>query len=213
MTDWQRLEQVIKWTGLSTNAFASAIGLKRSENLYQIKRGNNRISKNLAELIAAKYPVISPAWLLTDQGEMLTSAPSEATGRSTAVGIPYYNKDVLRVVSSAETLPPTAHLQLPGFEECSLAALAPAQHLDDSLPTGAILLLQEVGTETLLLPDEIYVVVTADYALLRYLKPDPTTPGGLLLVTRNTAEAPLPVRRDQLQKLLLVKGWIVRKVL
>lgn len=66
---WHRLEQVIKWTGLSINAFALHIGLKRSENLYQIKKGNNGISHDLAELITAKYPSISKGWLLTGEGE------------------------------------------------------------------------------------------------------------------------------------------------
>ena len=212
MTDWQRLEQVIKWTGLSTNAFASAIGLKRSENLYQIKRGNNRISKNLAELIAAKYPAVVPAGLRPDQGEMRPEQWPLA-GAAPACGIPYYQMDVLRVVAAAETPAPTAHLSLPGFEECTLAALAPAGDLDAALPAGAILLLQPVEPSAMLLPDEIYVVATEDFALLRYLKPDPTTVGGLLLVTRNAARDPLPVRRDQLKKLFLVKGWVVRKVL
>ena len=32
-----------------------SIGLKRAENLYQIKKGNNSISKELAELITIKY--------------------------------------------------------------------------------------------------------------------------------------------------------------
>ena len=91
MTDWQRLEQVIKWTGLSTNAFATGIGLKRSENLYQIKRGNNRISKNLAELIVRKYGSVNRAWLLTGEGEMLDlslihiSEPTRRRGISDAV--------------------------------------------------------------------------------------------------------------------------------
>lgn len=212
MTDWQRLEQVIKWTGLSTNAFASAIGLKRSENLYQIKRGNNRISKNLAELIAAKYPAVSPAWLLTDQGEMLMEQVSHVGGTADQ-GIPYYNMDVLRVVAAAETPRPSGCLSLPGFEDCTLAALAPTGDLDAALPSGAILLLQPVELSAMLLPDEIYVVTTDDFALLRYLKPDPTTVGGLLLETRNGVREPLPVHRDQLRKLFLVKGWVVRKVL
>ena len=63
---WHRLERVIKWTGLSVNSFALNIGLKRSENLYQIKRGNNGISRDLAELIAAKYPSVSKG-LVTDR--------------------------------------------------------------------------------------------------------------------------------------------------
>ena len=53
---WHRLERVIKWTGLSVNSFALNIGLKRSENLYQIKKGNNGISRDLATLITTKYP-------------------------------------------------------------------------------------------------------------------------------------------------------------
>lgn len=35
---WERLKRVIRYSGLSTNAFARAIGLKRGENLYQIKK-------------------------------------------------------------------------------------------------------------------------------------------------------------------------------
>ena len=36
-TDWNRLKKVIDWSRLSVNAFAKHIGLKRAENLYQIK--------------------------------------------------------------------------------------------------------------------------------------------------------------------------------
>ncbi|MEG2480326.1 MAG: hypothetical protein RSA50_08655, partial [Mucinivorans sp.] len=71
MTNWQRLEQVVRWSGMSTNKFAMSIGLKRSENLYQIKRGNFGISKELARLICAKYPMISRLWLLTGEGQMM----------------------------------------------------------------------------------------------------------------------------------------------
>ena len=73
MTNWQRLEQVVDWSNMSTNRFALSIGLKRSENLYQIKRGNFGISKELARLICQKYPEISKLWLLTGEGEMLTN--------------------------------------------------------------------------------------------------------------------------------------------
>ena len=62
---WRRLERVIKWTGLSINSFALTIGLKRSENLYQIKKGNNGISRDLAERIHARYPQYSIRWLLS----------------------------------------------------------------------------------------------------------------------------------------------------
>ena len=49
--NWQRIEAVIKWANMSTNYFARHIGLARGENLYQIKRGNNGISLDVADRI------------------------------------------------------------------------------------------------------------------------------------------------------------------
>lgn len=66
---WERLAEVIAYSGLSVNAFAKAIGLKRSENLYQIKRGNNGISTKLAESINRVFPRFSVAWLISGESE------------------------------------------------------------------------------------------------------------------------------------------------
>ena len=59
--NWQRIEAVIKWANMSTNYFARHIGLARGENLYQIKRGNNGISRDVAQRIVAKFPQIDKA--------------------------------------------------------------------------------------------------------------------------------------------------------
>src|SRR5690606_8849210 len=72
LSSWIRLKKTIDWTGLSTNAFAQTIGLKRAENLYQIKKGNYSISKELADKITTKYDNINKLWLLTGEGQMFT---------------------------------------------------------------------------------------------------------------------------------------------
>ena len=54
---------------MTANAFARHLGLPRGENLYQIKRGNNGISCDLARRIHAQYPNYSLSWLLTGEGE------------------------------------------------------------------------------------------------------------------------------------------------
>ncbi len=69
--DWQRLSKVIEWSGLNINAFATRLGFKRSENLYQIKKGNHGISKALAGTIVKHFPQINYTWLLTGEGEMM----------------------------------------------------------------------------------------------------------------------------------------------
>ena len=63
--NWQRIEAVIKWANMSTNYFARHIGLARGENLYQIKRGNNGISLDVADRIVAKFPQVDKLFLLT----------------------------------------------------------------------------------------------------------------------------------------------------
>lgn len=68
---WKRIEDVIKMSRMTTNAFARHIGLARGENLYQIKRGNNGVSLDLANRITAKFPEVSKLWLLTGDGQML----------------------------------------------------------------------------------------------------------------------------------------------
>ena len=69
--DWPRLEEVIRYTGLSANKFAQFIGLPAAENLYRIKRGQNGISRALADRIIEYCPEISKGWLLTGEGNML----------------------------------------------------------------------------------------------------------------------------------------------
>ena len=68
---WKRIEAVIKMSRMTTNAFARHIGLARGENLYQIKRGNNGVSLDVANRIVAKFPEVSKLWLLTGDGPML----------------------------------------------------------------------------------------------------------------------------------------------
>ena len=83
--NWQRLEAVIKWAHMSTNYFARHIGLARGENLYQIKRGNNGISRDVARRIVTKFPQIDLLWLLTGEGKML------AEDRPQGTRIPFYS--------------------------------------------------------------------------------------------------------------------------
>lgn len=135
---WRRLERVIKWTGLSINSFALTIGLKRSENLYQIKKGNNGISRDLAELITAKYPSVSKGWLLTGEGEMLIGNKA-VTGSDS--GIPYYGMDATVAVEQ-QLPPPLFYINVPIFNDCDLSAMALGTAMQPDIPAGSIVLLK-----------------------------------------------------------------------
>lgn len=218
MTDWQRLEQVIKWTGLSTNAFAMGIGLKRSENLYQIKRGNNGISKELAESITRKYPTVSRAWLLTGEGELF--AGEEATGNYAAQsgtiqkGIPYYNIDAVRFVSEKISgAEPLYYIDVPGFGDCDFAGLNTGSAMKPDIPAGAIVALKRISPDGLLLPGETYLVVTRDFAALRSVKVIPAEGKVMLVAANETEYESITLPKSQIEQLFLVKGIIIQKVL
>lgn len=68
---WQRIEMVLKHANMSTNYFAKYIGLMRGENLYQIKRGHNKISIDVAQKIHRKFPKFSISWLMCGEPELI----------------------------------------------------------------------------------------------------------------------------------------------
>ncbi|MCD7970801.1 MAG: hypothetical protein LUF87_10675 [Alistipes sp.] len=75
--EWERISQIIRhYNFTSILSFARHIGLQRSENLYQIKRGNNRISRELAERISEHFPELNKAWILTGEGKMFPNEES-----------------------------------------------------------------------------------------------------------------------------------------
>jgi DNA-binding XRE family transcriptional regulator len=65
------LEKIILHCNTNYNKLAGDLGLKRSQNLYDIRDGKTKISGKLALKIAQVYPQFNISWLLTGEGEMV----------------------------------------------------------------------------------------------------------------------------------------------
>ena len=74
-SQWQRLSIIIDKSKHTTNSFAKSLGLDKSERIYRIKRGQNGISRKLAELIHKFYPEYSVPWILC--GSNLVPPPTD----------------------------------------------------------------------------------------------------------------------------------------
>lgn len=213
--NWQRLEQVIKWTGLSTNAFAINIGLKRSENLYQIKRGSFGISKELARLIVEKYPMINRSWLLTGDGMIfLEDEIPEGVKQSVSSdnSIPFYNVDAIQFVTNLPTMvKPLYFINVPSFRDASFAVTCVGTAMQPEIPNGSTVILKELSLDSLL-PGEAYVVVTRDFTIVRYVRTISDNPSVLVLVPANENDYDdIIVRKETIEKLFLVKGIIINR--
>jgi hypothetical protein len=161
--NWQRIEAVINWANMSTNYFARHIGLARGENLYQIKRGNNGISLDVAERIVAHFPQVDKLWLLTGEGQMFSDQ------RLRGAQIPYYNKDVEQHIAEYEGLQSDEVFIVPAVGDCDLAMRYEGRAMGASVPSGSVVLLKAVDRDAII-PGEEYVIVSRKIVTLRKVR-------------------------------------------
>lgn len=69
MSEIERLKMVMSDYKKTPNSFSKFIGLKTPQVLYDILKGRNGISKDLAEKISAKCVNYGLGWLMTGEGE------------------------------------------------------------------------------------------------------------------------------------------------
>lgn len=200
LDDWQRIEKIVRWTGLSVNSFALNIGLNRSENLYQIKKGNNGISRELAELIAAKYPEISKAWIITGEGRMMLAGTEERNL------IPVYDIDALCIASLEEMPTPSGTMSIPRAGKAAFAALMLNRAMEPEIPNGSVMVLVPVRPEEII-PGYPYLVVSDRITAVRRVMP---IGGGetFRLVAANPEFGEMTVESYELKKLYLVRAHI-----
>ena len=185
MDSWSRLEKVIDWSGLSINSFAKSIGLKRAENLYQIKKGNNSISKDLSGLITIKYCNISKSWLLTGEGNMFTGESEKTNNESLLKKIPFYNYDISMLKIGNGKIPHTEqYIEVPLLNNCDFATLCVGESMTPDIPSGSIVTLKEISID-LLLPGEMYYVVTNEFCTVKFLRTVENDQSKLRLVPGN----------------------------
>ncbi|MFI3248561.1 MAG: S24 family peptidase [Rikenellaceae bacterium] len=180
---WPRLESVIRWSNMSTNHFARHIGLSRGENLYQIKRGNNGISRKLAEMIVSTFPQINIHWLLTGSGEMQIEELEQSAQ------IEFYDADIEQEIRRVGILEPKSRLLLPKEIDADFAMIYRGDAMIPSISTNSIIMLKQITTE-MIIPGREYLVVTKGISALRivrYHSPEKLD-GMLRLVATNSGQ-------------------------
>ena len=198
-TSWQRLECVISWARMSINQFGLHIGLARSEALYQIRNGQHGISKALAQRIVDKFPQVGMGWLLTGEGEMLPpTAPIKPT--------PFYEGDISNGVARLTEGQPYCNLPIPMMEESDLAYRSSDEAMSPEVMAGSIVFLKRTGVEAII-PGGLYVIVCANYVILRRVRVEAQAEGRLLrLEASNPTYDTITIGEDQVVELYRVVG-------
>ena len=167
--NWERLAAVIEWANMSTNYFARHIGLPRGENLYQIRRGHNGISRDVARRIVGRFPEISEGWLLTGEGHMFSKENLRGAQ------IPFYRVDVERFVTQLDKIAVDDYIVIPSMDDADLAMIYYGEAMSPRIPVGSVVFLQQTEPAEII-PGEDYVVATGKSVLLRRIRAT-TEPG------------------------------------
>lgn len=171
------MAQVICATHHSANSFAKHIGLPRGENLYQIKRGNNRISLDVAQRIHDLYPEYSISWLMcgVEDSPILTEKDGQI------VRIPLY-RDLWTQDFNEES---PCEEQLVISASLANGAQFAVPYMDDILNPYLrnSILLMRTPQDDKILSGNIYFVVTKTTRMFRIVQEDARNPEKLRLKT------------------------------
>ncbi|MFI3304589.1 MAG: hypothetical protein SNF68_07940 [Rikenellaceae bacterium] len=158
-----RLTELIHWSGMSANAFSRHIGLKNAENLYQILRGNNGISRRLADTIAATLPQVNVGWLMSGRGVMINE---ESSG---LYQVQFYDVDVESNVINLDNLATKSSITIPIAEKADFAMLYRGSAMGSVTPTNSVVVFKRVDVESIVAGKE-YLVVSGKVATLRFVR-------------------------------------------
>ena len=201
-SNWERIYAIISWANMTTNYFARHIGLPYGENLYQIKRGNNGISRDVAERIVAKFPAISKAWILTGEGSMFASESSSASQ------IPFYNCDIETGLRNIDSMKPSSSLFIPQLGSCDLAMVYNGQAMGRSTPPGTVVIIKKTDIDAIILGEE-YVVVCEKFVTLRKLRVAKTKTGIKLVAGDRKHFDDMTLERSEIEALYHVEGKLI----
>jgi hypothetical protein len=203
LTAWQRLEKVINWTGLSIHAFAMTIGLKRSENIYRIRRGNNGISKTLAKNITNVFPEVNIDWLLARSDEIFLKLEDN----DNSFGIPVYPLDKIQKSEPTDS-DSLYHINIPTFHDCDMATFVTGNAMAPTIPHGVTILLKKCDIDNIV-PGRCYLIIAGNSTCIRYIRTIAENPEKLRLVPENKTDFDeLLMSKMQIEKLYVIQGVI-----
>ena len=201
---WQRLEAVIRWANMSTNYFARHIGLARGENLYQIKRGNNGISLNLAERIVKTYPEISKLWLLTGEGEMFLNTARQGSQ------FPFYDADLELALRDYAEREIDSRLTIPGIVDCDFAMRYMGHAMEPLIPAGTVVLLKKTDVNAII-PGEEYAIVFQNIVTLRTVRTADKARQLRLVAADSRHYDDMAVNKSDVEAVYAVRGKLIIK--
>lgn len=156
----------------SMRQLAEAAGIK-PQNLYDIKAGKCKISKDVAVSLQKLNQEISLDWLLTGEGEMLKTDQAAIKEYSTG-GVPYYAIDFLAgfdLVINDQTSVPDGFISFPHIRGAQAWVDISGKSMSPLIDPGDVIAIKHVEDwQTNILYGEVYALVTEQYRTVKRIR-------------------------------------------
>ena len=159
-----RLQMLIDHYYMSPSAFATRIGVKTKQAIYDILKGRTRgISASIEGKILSAFPEVNRVWLLTGEGPMLQG--EEPTKSYEGHGVPYYNMDFIGgfdLMLNDQTNVPEYHINFKPYDKATCWCNITGHSMEPEINSGDIIALRRIEDFSFLPLGEIYAIVTTN---------------------------------------------------
>lgn len=232
-----RINELAQHYGLNANSLTQKLGYGSNSKMYKILSGTEPSFPTLVDILRA-FPEVSGDWLTLGEGPMMRvsgGGAGAAMQRSTAGGKVAVNGGGVLVVTmdregedNVELVPVSAQAgytlqhneavfvqdlpkyRLPLFERGKFRAFEVAgDSMTPTLNHNDIVVCSYVDNWRLLVPDDIYVVVTSESVMLKRIRKRITgLDEEVLLFSDNPHRRPYPMDAADITELWRVRGYI-----
>lgn len=233
-----RINDIMQHYGLNANSLTQKLGYGSNSKMYKIVSGTEPSFPTLVDILRA-LPEVSPAWLVLGDGHMLltetggTTAPAGRAGAAERLPV-INNAQVVTITvdkdgdDNLEFVPVLAQAgyavqhneavfvrdlpryRVPGFERGKFRAFeVSGDSMEPTLNHRDIVVCSYVDNWRLLVPGDVYVVVTDESVMLKRIQHRITDLAGeVMLHSDNPQRRPYPMDCSEVTELWRVRGYI-----
>ena len=215
----ERIKKFAKYKEKSIRAFEAKCGLTLGYvNAIRVSLQPDKIQR-----IASHYPDLNTEWLLTGEGQMLKTLRNgvieitpEAIHEGDYSGTLVYNIDAVcgtdardieftedRIIGS---------VKLPEIKRTSHIITATGDSMEPVIRNGDRIAVREIGSWDMIVYGQIYMVLTDEYRLLKYIRRHKTDPENMIILrSANPDYDDIDLKRSKIRKLFIVENVIAVK--
>jgi len=206
----ERISSILSHYNLSVNEFVARTGIKTKQAVYDMLHGKTRsISLAMENKILSCFPEINRAWLLTGDGEMMNTTTEAITGVSDN-GTLVYDIDATCGDLSRPIVFTDEHIigrvNLPNVSPNAVIIRANGDSMEPHIHDGDWIAVREVANLNVLYYGQVYLVITNEYRLLKYLRRDEDEQNYIILRSDNKNYDDIRLPKADIRHLFIVEN-------